>query len=98
MIGNHLIIGVCIPNATNPVGGLLRSTQHPLPSGFGSSSTAQEVTGVDFEDPNFGADISPVSETTDPTARGVRPSAVDADAAQKLTRLSETVTSARIGD
>jgi len=95
VIGNHLIIGVCIPNATNPVGGLLRSTQHPLPSGFGSRSTAQEVTGVDFEGPNFGADIS---ETTDPTARGVRPSAVDADAAQKLTRLSETLTGARIGD
>jgi len=98
VIGNHLIIGVCIPNATNPVGGLLRSTQHPLPSGFGSSSTAQGVTDVDFEDPNFGADISPVSETTDPTARGVRLWAVDADAAKKLWRLSETLTVARIGD
>jgi hypothetical protein len=76
----------------------LRSTQHPLPSGFDSSSTAQEVTGVDFEEPNFGADIPPVSETTDPTGRGVRPSAVDADAAQKLTRLSETLTGTRIGD
>jgi hypothetical protein len=63
VIGNHLIIGVCIPNATNP---------------------------------NFGADISPVSETTDPTARGVRPSALDADAAQK--RLSEALAGARIGD
>ena len=50
MIGNHLIIGVCIP------------------------------------------------ETSDPTARGVRPWAVDADAAEKLWRLSETLTGARIGD
>jgi hypothetical protein len=52
MIGNHLIIGVCIPNA----------------------------------------------ETSNPTARGVRPWAVDADAAEKLSRLSETLTGARIGD
>jgi hypothetical protein len=52
MTGNHLIIGVCIPNA----------------------------------------------ETSDPTARGVRLWAVDADAAEKLWRLSETLTGARIGD
>jgi hypothetical protein len=52
MIGNHLIIGVCMPNA----------------------------------------------ETSDPTARGVRPWAVDADAAEKLWCLSETLTGARIGD
>ena len=52
MIGNHLIIGICMPNA----------------------------------------------ETSDPTAGGVRPWAVDADAAEKLWRLSETLTGARIGD
>ena len=52
MIGNHLIIGVCMPNA----------------------------------------------ETSDPTARGVRRWAVDADAAEKQWRLSETLTGARIGD
>jgi len=40
----------------------------------------------------------PNEETSDPTARGVRPSAVDADAAEKLWRLSETLTGARIGD
>ena len=52
MIGNHLIIGVCIPNA----------------------------------------------ETSDPTERRVRSCVVDADAAEKLWRLSETLTGARIGD
>jgi hypothetical protein len=40
----------------------------------------------------------PSAETSDPTARGVRPWAVDADAAEKLWPLSETLTGARIGD
>jgi NAD(P)-dependent dehydrogenase (short-subunit alcohol dehydrogenase family) len=42
-------------------------------------------------------DISPMSDTTDPTARSVRPWAMDPEAAERLSRLSETLTRARIG-
>jgi hypothetical protein len=43
------------------------------------------------------ADISPMSDTTDPTARGVRPWEMDPEAAKRLSRLSETLTGARSG-
>jgi NAD(P)-dependent dehydrogenase (short-subunit alcohol dehydrogenase family) len=42
-------------------------------------------------------DISPRSDTTDPTARGVRPWAMDPEAGKRLWRLSRTLTGARIG-
>jgi hypothetical protein len=42
-------------------------------------------------------DISPISDTTDPTARGVRLWAMDPVAGKRLWRLSQTLTGARIG-
>ena len=48
------------------------------------------ISGSAFRIPN--------AEISDPTTRGVRLWAVDADAAEKLWRPSETLTGARIGD
>jgi hypothetical protein len=41
--------------------------------------------------------ISPISDTTGPTTRGVRPWAMDPEAGKRLWRLSQTLTGARIG-
>ena len=84
------------PGRSAAEGGVFNSKQQGAAAAVGCATSSQfDGKGAIYcED----VDISPMSDTTDPTARSVRPWAMDPEAAERLSRLSETLTGARIGD